>query len=97
MIRSASLPFPYRPPETNSMSAPAIARGRLAFGTTAVAAGVVGDPPMGAAITLLDMTAQSGSPTDPDVSESLPLPGRHGMTPAAQELLSELAKDIGHF
>jgi hypothetical protein len=52
---------------------------------------------MGAAIALLDVAAESGGAASADVSQSFPLMGRHGVAPAAQELLLVLAKDIGHF
>jgi hypothetical protein len=49
------------------------------------------------AITLIQMSAQCGSSTGTDVSESLELAVRQRRPPVLQKLLFLLTKDIGHF
>ena len=76
---------------------PAIAGGRLALGTVPVATRVEGNQPMSAGVALLQPTPESGGAAGADVMESFPLGRRDGVPPAAQEMLSILAKDIGDF
>jgi hypothetical protein len=76
---------------------PAIASGRLALGTVPVATGVERDQPMSARVALFQPTPESGGAAGADVMESFPLGRRDGVPPAAQEMPSILAKDIGDF
>jgi hypothetical protein len=69
----------------------------LAFGTVAVAAGVVRVPLMAAAVALIQMTAQSGSSTDLDGAHGTTLIARHGSAVGLPVVRAALAEDIGHF
>jgi hypothetical protein len=79
-----------------SFRRPAITRGGLALGATAIATRVVGDAAMATAVTLLDVTAQSGRAADANILEGLALLWRDGVTPAVQEPLSIPPKKLGH-
>ena len=71
--------------------------GGLALGAMAVPARVVGDPLMPAAVTLLDMPAQSRSPAGGDVAEGAALLGRERVAVAVEEGIGKVSEDIGHF
>ena len=60
-------------------------------------AGIVGNPLVGAPITLLEMSAQSSRTAGVDVAESFSLLWRQGVSPSFSERLSMLTEDIGYF
>ena len=60
-------------------------------------AGIVGHHLVWAAITLFDVSAQSGSTAGADVTESFPLLWGDDVSPLFKKSLSILTEDIGHF
>jgi len=70
---------------------------RLALGTMAVAAGVVGDPLGAALIAHVDVPAQEGSPADFDGAHGTMLLTRHGSAVDLPVLRAALVQDVGHF
>jgi len=60
-------------------------------------AGIVGHHLVGATITLLDMSAQSGRTAGADVAESFPLLWGDGVPPSFKKSLSKFTEDIGYF
>ena len=76
---------------------PPVAGRGLALWTMAIAARVVGDDLTGAAIALLDVSAEGGGSACADVSECPALLGIEHMPPLPEEFLFVLTKDIGDF
>jgi hypothetical protein len=76
---------------------PLIASGGLALGTMSIAARVVRDDLLRAAIALLDVSAEGGGAACADVPECPELLGREDMAPTPKEFLFVLTKDIGDF
>src|ERR1700678_1578971 len=62
-----------------------------------VAARVVSDGLITAAIASFQMSAQCGGAAQADIAQNLPLLVRDGVAPALKELVLMSVKDIGHF
>ena len=76
---------------------PAVTGRGLTLGTVPVAAGVVSDSLIAAAIAPFQMCAERSRTAQADIAQYLPLLVRDGMTPALKELVLVSVKDIGHF
>src|SRR5271157_1642784 len=76
---------------------PAVAGRGLTLGTVPVAAGVVSESLVTAAIASFQMSAQRGRTAQADIAQHLPLLVRESMAPALKELVLVSVKDIGHF
>jgi hypothetical protein len=70
---------------------------RLTLGTVPVAAGVVRDSLIAAAIASFEMSAQCGRAAQADIAQHLPLLVRDSMAPVLKELVLMSVEDIGHF
>jgi hypothetical protein len=62
-----------------------------------VAARIVSDSLITAAIASLKVSAQRGCAANADIAQHLPLLVRQSMAPALEELVLVSVKDIGHF
>jgi hypothetical protein len=62
-----------------------------------VAARVVRDSLIGAAIASFEMSAQRGRAAQADIAQHLPLLVRKSMAPTLKELLLMCVEEIGHF
>ena len=71
--------------------------GGLALGAVAVAARVISDLPMPAAVALLDVPAQRGGPAGRDVLQSAALLRRERVAIPVEEGIAMIPEDIGHF
>lgn len=69
----------------------------LALGAMSITARVIRDDLFRAVIALLDVSAESDGTACADVPEYPELLGREDITPATEEFLFVLAKDIGDF
>jgi hypothetical protein len=76
---------------------PVVACRRLTLGTVPVAAGVVSESLVTAAIASFQMSAQRGRTAQADIAQHLPLLVRESMAPVLKELVLVSVKDIGHF
>src|SRR5277367_5325156 len=76
---------------------PAVAGRGLTLGTVPVAAGVVSDSLIAAAIAPFKVGAEGRRSASADIAQHLPLLVRESMAPALKELVLVSVEDIGHF
>ena len=71
--------------------------GGLALGAVAVAAGVVGDLAVAAAVAGLDVAAQGGGPAGDDVAQGAALLAGEPVAVSTEEGIAVPSDDVGHF